>query len=86
MCPRVGGACRGHRSRCEVGEVDGFPMRSLASVEPGEVQEFVDQVPEATAVTRELGFDRVARRARRLIPQEPLGGRVKRGDRRAELV
>ena len=46
----------------------------------------VDQMPEATAVTRELGFDRVARRARRLISQEPLGRRLKRGYWRAELV
>jgi hypothetical protein len=79
-------ACGGHRGRCDVGEVNGFPLRPLASVEPREVQEVVDQVPEATAVTRELGFDPVARRPRRLISQEPLGGRLKRGDRRAELV
>jgi hypothetical protein len=59
---------------------------SLAGVDACEVQEVVDQVPKATAVTRELGFDRVARRARRLISQEPLGGRLKRGDWRAKLV
>jgi hypothetical protein len=61
-------------------------VRSVTGVESREVQEVVDQVPEATAVTRELGFDRVARRARRLISQESLGGRLKRGDWRAELV
>ena len=41
---------------------------------------------EAAAVTRELGFDRVALWARWLLSQEPLSGRLKRGDRRAELV
>ncbi len=61
-------------------------MGALASVEPREVQQVVDQVPETTAVTRELRLDRVARGTRRLISQEPLGGRLKRGDRRAEFV
>jgi hypothetical protein len=41
-CGRVSGACDGHGGRCEVGEVNGFPVWSLASVEPCEVQEVVD--------------------------------------------
>jgi hypothetical protein len=76
----------GHCSRGKIGEVKGLAVRSLASFEPREVQEIVDQMPEATAVACEPRFDRVTRRASRLISQEPLGGRLKRGDRRAQLV
>jgi hypothetical protein len=62
------------------------PDGSLASIEPREVEQVVDQVPEATAVPRELRLDRVPRGTRRLIPQEPLGGRLQGGDRRAKFV
>ena len=82
----VGGARGGHRSRRDLGEVNRLPVRLLTGVEPGEIQEIVNQVAEATAVPRELGFDRIALRSRRLVSQEPLGGRLKRRHRRAELV
>ena len=76
----------GDRGICEVGEVDGFAVWSLARVEAREVEEVVDQVPEPAAVARELGFDAVPSGPERLLSQQSLGGRLDRGDRRAELV